>query len=274
MGMDARSGHPSLPVRTGVSAGLGVGARFARGFLLPFRSFGLILTHRKLLRWSIVTGLVSAVLFTGLVVALVAWTGDVLELVWAKPGGWLSVLWYLAAALLFGLLFVVGASTVPTVATAPFLDPISADTERLLGGQVEEGGGLARVLAETANAVGKTVLRIAFLLAGHGLLLLLWLLPGIGQGLWSGCALAWTVLWLAFEYLDIPANRHGFRFRDTVALVRANLAAATGLGLGLYLVLWVPLLNVLFVPVGAVAATALYVELAPGRRAPGTSRDG
>lgn len=259
MGMDARPGHPMLP---------GAG-----GFLLPFRAIGLIVAHPALLRWSLLAGLVSAVLLSVLLGLLVAFTGDLLGLLWAKPTGWLVGVWYVAAALVFGLLFVLGASTVPTVATAPFLDPLSADTERVLGAAPEDIGGLARVVAETANAIGKAILRIALLLAGHAVLLLLWLLPGIGQGLWSAAALAWTVFWLAFEYLDVPANRHGFRFRDTLALVRANAPAAIGLGLGVYLILWVPLLNVFFVPVGAVAATALFVELSAGARV-GNGRSG
>ena len=263
MGMDARPGQPSLPAGPGgAPAGpLSAGARFAHGFLLPFRAIGLILAHRALRRWSLLAGVVSAVLLTGLLVVLVAFTGDLLSAVWARPEGWLRALWYLAAALLFGLLFVLGASTIPTVATAPFLDPLSADTERVLGAAPGEAGGLRRIVGETANAVGKAVLRIGILLAGHLALLLLWLLPGIGQGLWSAAALAWTVFWLSFEYLDVPANRHGYRFRDTLALIRRHGAAATGLGLGVYLVLWVPLLNVFFVPVGAVAATQLFVEL-------------
>lgn len=276
MGMDARPGHPMLPGPGGLGARpgpLSAGSRFAGGFLLPFRAIGLILAHRPLRRWSALAGLVSAVLLAGLLGALVAFTGDLLGVLWAKPAGWLVGLWYLAAALVFGILFVLGASTVPTVATAPFLDPLSADTERVLGAAAEDGGGLGRVLAETVNAVGKAVLRIALLLAGHALLLVLWLLPGIGQGLWSAAALSWTVFWLAFEYLDVPANRHGYRFRDTLALVRANAPAAVGLGLGVYLILWVPLLNVFFVPVGAVAATMLFVQLAPGGR-PGGSGPG
>jgi CysZ protein len=267
MDMDARSAPPSLPGGPARPAGapagpLSAGVRFAGGFLLPFRAIGLILAHRALRRWSLLAGLVSAVLLAALVVGLVAFTGDLLGLIWARPAGWVAAVWYLVAALLFGLLFVLGASTVPTVATAPFLDPLSADTERILGGG-PAGGGLGRMVAETANAVGKAVIRIALLLAGHGALLLLWLLPGIGQGLWSAAALAWTVLWLAFEYLDVPANRHGYRFRDTLRLLWANAPAAAGLGLAIYLVLWIPLLNAFFVPVGAVAATALFVQVAP-----------
>lgn len=265
MGMDARPGQPSRGEGLGVprvpAGPLSAATGFARGFYLPFRAIGMIFSRGRLLRWSAAAALVSALLFAALLGLLVAFTGDLLNLVWTRPEGWLVAVWYVVAALLFGLLFVVGASTLPAVATAPFLDPISADTERSLGLSGEEGGGLGRLLAETANALGKTLLRVFLLLAGHGVLLLFWLLPGVGQAVWSAAALFWSVLWLAFEYLDVPANRHGYRFRDTLALLRRNPGASLGLGLGIYLVLWVPLLNVFFVPVGAVAATALFVEL-------------
>lgn len=236
-------------------------AQLAKGFALPFRAMPLIAKNPALLKLSLVTAAISAALLLVLGVLLVAYTGDLVGVIWAKPSGWLLLLWYPLAVLGFGLLFVLGASTVPTVATAPMLDPLSLATERALAFPTDESGGLLRLAKETMSAVGKALLRLALLYTGHAFLLLLWLLPGVGHAVWSILALFWTVFWLAYEYLDVPANRHGLDFGDVLRLVFTNFAMAMGFGFAVYVILWIPLLNTVFIPVAAVGATMGFVEL-------------
>lgn len=235
--------------------------RLLYGFALPFRAMRLIANCPPLLRLSLVTAAVSALLLLVLAAVLVGFAGDLVGSLWAKPSGWLLLLWYPLAALVFGLLFILGASTVPTLATTPLLDPLSLATERALGLLPDESGGLWRLTKETTRAVGKTLVRLSFLYMGHALLLSLWLLPGVGHALWSVLALAWTVFWLAYEYLDVPANRHGLGFADVLRLIADNLPMAAGFGFAVYAILWVPLLNIVFIPVAAVGATMAFAEL-------------
>lgn len=236
-------------------------ASLATGFALPFRATRLILENPSLRRLSAITGAISAALLVAIGALLFVYTGEIVSMLWDKPEGWLLVLWYPLAALVFGLLFIVGASTVPTIATAPMLDPLSLATEEALSAPLDESGGLARLAKETIRAIGKAITRLAFFYAGHALLLTLWLLPGIGHAVWSVLALFWTVYWLAYEYLDVPANRHGYAFADVLRLVSANFAMAMGFGLAVYCILWIPLLNAVFIPVAAVGATMGFAEI-------------
>lgn len=242
---------------------------FGHGFLLPLRGLRLSLAVPALRRWTLSMVAVTAVSLVLLAIGLALVVPDLLAHLWARPQGWLQVVWYAAALLLFSVALVVGVATVPAVATAPLSDPLVEATERHLGLPGPGAGGLARLAAETVGGVAKALLRVAFLLAGHLLLLPLWLLPGAGHAAWSALSLAWTVFWLVFEYLDLPANRFGYRFGDVIALVRANPAVGAGFGVAVYLLLWVPVLNVLFIPAATVGATILFHELrAAGRAAP------
>lgn len=244
-------------------------ASLARGFALPFRAMKLIRGDRALLELSLVTAAISAIFLVLLGGLLFAYTGEIVAWLWAKPSGWLLLLWYPLAFLAFSIAFIVGASTIPTLATAPMLDPLSLATERALRCEVDETGGLLRFAKETWSAVGKMLLRLALLYTGHLFLLGLWLLPGIGHAAWSILAPAWTIFWLAYEYLDIPANRHGLGFGDVLRLVTDNFALAAGFGLAVHLILWIPLLNTVFIPVAAVGATIGFSELRKAKRLPG-----
>lgn len=236
-------------------------ADLARGFAFPFRAMRLIVSNPTLRRLSAITAAISAVLLLLLFGLLVAYTDDILGLVWVKPSGWWLVLWYPVAFLVFAVLFVVGASTVPTLATAPMLDPLSVATERALGIEGDDAFDLARVIKETLHSMAKTAMRLLLFYVGQAFLLLLWLLPVVGHAAWSVAAVLWTVFWLAYEYLDVPANRYGFGFDAVLGFVRKHFFLAMGLGAAIHLILWVPLLNAVFIPVGAVGATMAFVEL-------------
>jgi CysZ protein len=212
---------------------------------------------------------VTALSLVALFVALFFVVPDALALLWARPAGWWQVAWYAVAVLFFSVALVVGVATVPAVVTAPLADPLVAATERHFRLPAPGGGGIGRFAAETAGGIAKALLRVGLLLAGHALLLPLWLIPGAGHAAWTALSVAWTVFWLVFEYLDLPANRFGYRFREVGAAVRANPAVSAGFGVAVYLLLWVPLLNTLFIPAATVGATLLFHELrAAGRIRP------
>ncbi len=248
-------------------------AHFSWGFSLPLRAGRLILSSRTLRRWSALAIAISVVLLAALVVLLILGTGSIVALIWPKPDDWWLLLWFPLAALVFSLLFVAGGSTIPTIATAPILDRLSEETERLLGFALPAEAGLAKLVRETVGASLKAGMRVAILLAGYALLLLLWLIPGAGPTIWTVGSAIWTIFWIAYEYVDIAANRHDYRFMEVVRAVRGHAFASVGLGSALYLMLLVPLLNVVFIPVGAVSATCFFVELRRSGGLPASRRE-
>lgn len=248
-------------------------AAFGHGFLLPLRGLRLSLTVPALRRWALAAIALTALSLVGLAALLVFAVPTLLAALWATPAGALAVVWWSSAVLLGGLLLAIGAATLPAIVTAPLADPLVAATERHFGLPGPATGGLAQLAAETAGGVLKAVLRVALLLGGHALLLPLWLLPGAGHVAWTALSVAWTMFWLVFEYLDLPANRFGYRFGEVARAVRGNPAVSAGFGAAVYALLWVPVLNTVFVPAATVGATLLFHELrAAGRIAPARER--
>jgi CysZ protein len=222
----------------------------------PLRAFSLIRRTPELWRLSLVAAALCAVAYLGLVVALFAYTPALLGLMWAKPVSlWLVWLWYVAAVTLFAVAFVIGAQTLPVILLSPLGDRLSIATERT---QRQAASGNA--VAEIVRSVYKAILRVALLIGGQLFLLPLWLVPGAGHAAWTVLSAGWSMLWLSFEYVDLTANRHGMGFRAVVSVLGRNLFGTLGLGAALYVLLFVPFVNVFFFPVAVVSGTLFFLE--------------
>ncbi len=108
------------------------------------------------------------------------------------------------------------------------------------------------------TGVAHTLARIVFLLLGLAVLLPLHLIPGMGSVLWTVLGSLWTMIWMAGEHLAAPMTRHLYPFAEVRRMLRERRALCLGFGAGVYLLLWVPVLNTFFLPVAIVAGTLLY----------------
>lgn len=161
----------------------------------------------------------------------------------------LYLLGVLVGTWLFGFLAVLIAS--------PFLGDLSLAVERRHGSGPEAPPGL---LAGAVGALGREGRKLLYHLPRLLGVFLLTLIPVINAAapvLWFLFG-AWT---LAVEFADYPQENRGRPFRDTLALLRANRAAALGFGACATLALAVPLVNFLLVPVAVAGGTVLWLRL-------------
>lgn len=242
--------------------------RFAEGLLLPLRALALMFRSGGVGGRSLLCGILSAILFLAILFGVFWFTEPLLKWIWPKPEGATVGLWWAAAFFLGALLFLVGVLTVPPLLLSPLLDSLSVATEETLGLSAPEEGGIGAFVKESVRSTGKSVARVVLFLVGHGLLLLLWLIPGFGHALWSFASTAWTLFFLACEYLDYAANRHGYGLAEVMRAVLANPGVCFGYALSAYFLLWVPILNLALVPIAVVGATILFVELRRSGRLP------
>src|SRR5216683_2748476 len=127
-------------------------------------------------------------------------------------------------------------------------------------------GGFVR---NSAVAFVHTLARITFLLAGQLVLLSFHLLPVIGSVLWTLVANAWTAGWLAGAYLDAPMARHLYPFRDVQGVIADRFRLCLGFGAAVFVILWIPVVNLFLIPLASVGGTLLYRGLrASGNLAP------
>jgi CysZ protein len=240
------------------SARPGLGDVF-QGLALLGRSLGLIFRSPGLLGLSVLCGVVTLMALGGLLFVLGVYTPDLLGALWTRPEAWWGkALWYLALVLTFALLLVVGVSTVIPVVLAPLQDPLSEKTEELCGDFTAPPFRPGAFLKGIVTSVGHTLARVLLLLAGLGVLLPLHLVPGVGSVAWTVLATLWSMTWMAGEHLAAPMTRHLYPFREVVRTLRARWLLCLGFGAGVYVLLWVPVLNALFLPVAVVGGTLLY----------------
>jgi CysZ protein len=232
---------------------------FFQGLWLPFSALGLIFRSPRLLTLSVISFAVTFASLVGLVWGLVHWTGDLVSLVVAQPVAWWGrALWDVLVAFTFALLLVAGANTFPLLVLSPLQEPLSEATEALCGEQASRPFSMSEFARRSWVAIGHTLARVALLLVGHAVLLLLNLVPGAGHVLWVAASALWTMGWLAVEYLDPPMTRHSYAFQDVRRLVGQRLGLSLGFGAALYVLLWIPVLDFFLIPVAVVGGTLLF----------------
>lgn len=232
---------------------------FFQGLGLLGRAFGLIFRSPKLLLLSTLCAIVTFVSLVGLVVLLWRYTPGLVGSFFARPEAWYGqAAWYLVLTLTFVVLLVVGANTVPPLLLAPLQDPLSEATEEVCGGTPSQPFSLGSFLRGVVTGISHTLARIFFLILGLVVLLPLNLIPVVGSILWTILGSLWSMIWMAGEHLAAPMTRNLYPFSEVRRMLRERRALCLGFGAGVYLLLWVPVLNTFFLPVAIVGGTLLY----------------
>jgi len=241
---------------------------FVRGFLYPLRGLSILRRHKGLARfWLPPIVLTTAALATSITFA-VRHYDDAVELLWRTP---VQANWVVSA--LHGLLsvvaFVVGIGLAMVVSVlfanliaAPFNDALSETVEELETGQPAPPFSFARLVRDLARTLrvelGKLLLYAAIMVP---LWLLSWLVPGIGQLLYLVVGSLFTAIYFAIDYTDWPASRRGMALRERARYLRVRPLMTLGFGFAVGLCLFVPILNLCFMPLAVAGGTRLFLDL-------------
>lgn len=232
---------------------------FITGFSYIPRGLALILRPR-LRRYVILPVLINVVLFISAFVLLLERLGGWLDGLLPSSLAWLSwlILPLLFLALSLGVFYTFGL--VANLIASPFSALLAEQIELQMGGQPPSAGaGLKQTLRSTAIGVMTQLSALAYQLVRLLPLLLLFLVPVVNV-LATSVLIAFSAWMLALGYLSTPMGNHDMSFRAVRETCRGRRALALGLGTGLLLLTWIPLLNLLALPVGTAAATALWTE--------------
>lgn len=230
---------------------------FFAGLALPLRGARLLARSRALRRLSWVAAAVALVAIAAVLAGLVYAVSPGFAALWPPPASTLSrVFWDVArwGVLLAG--FALGVLTLPTLALVPLEEPISEATEDAIGvPRPQRPRG--RYVRGVAVGIAHTAFRLALLWLGQLVLLLLLLVPPLSPT-WAVASTLWTAIWLAGEYCAIPITRRLQPVSEVRRLLWTRRWLCLGFGLALWLLFWVPLLNLVFVPVAIVSGTLLH----------------
>ena len=251
---------------------------FVRGLSYVIRGMRFVyLQHPGLARYW-----VFPIVITGAALALVFYGAgtlhdDLTSLVWGLfpeswndatgfVGGLLSAFRWsleLISGLLITLLGLVLVLLISSVVAAPINDALSEAVEGLLTGEAPPPFSFKQMVADVFRTIRLEILKVLVYVAVVGpMFLASFFLPGLGQVI-SLLGFALTAVYLGIDYIDWPAARRDWSVRDRVAFSRRQLAAVTGFGTGVWVLLFIPLVNLFFMPAAVAGGTMLFVAMAP-----------
>lgn len=267
----------------------GVLDSYLRGAAQPFRGLLFLLRERSLWKYALVPFAIN-LLVVGLALLGLAFVfDDVFAYATAftelpKPSVWYrwldyGLLWLLKW-LVGALLLIVGLALTAllflllgAVIASPFNDVLAERVEALSTGRgrPEPPFSIGALLSDGARSVLEELRKAGFFLVVFLGLLPLNLIPLAGTLLYAAASTTLSAFFLTLEFCDYAMSRRRLVFREKRALLLRHRGAALGFGSVMFLVLAVPLANLLLLPVGVVAGTRLFLELEGSESVPGAS---
>ena len=254
---------------------------FARGLSYAVRGMRFVyVQHPKLARYWVFPILITGLALVAVFYGAGSYYDDLGGALWAlfpeswnETTGWVGGLlgalrWLieLIAGILITLLGLVLVLVLSSLVAAPFNDALSEAVERLLTGEAAPPFSFSRMLADIARTIRLELLKVLLYLALVGpMFLASFVIPGVGQVM-SLVAFALTAAYLGIDYVDWPAARRNWSVRDRVTFTRRQLPAVAGFGTGVWLLLFIPLVNLLFMPAAVAGGTMLFLALEPSER--------
>jgi len=239
-------------------------ADFTSGFFAPLRGFVIVTKNPRLLRHCIFPFLIAFVAVALWMIACVllakagiTWLGglignDVLRWVVYILGALIGVALVIVLALLFFFIFV-------QIIAAPFNAMLAQATESILDCKVPVPE--SDFWRETAGAIRISLVMLIRSIAVTIGLLPVNLIPVVGTIAYVALTMFFNCQALGLEFLDYSLERRYVSFKERLAWVKSHRTAALGLGAGVSLILFLPFVNLFFLPFCVVGGTELFVRL-------------
>ena len=206
---------------------------------------------------------INLLLFIGLISVAVQQFDLLLAAFMPSLPDWLSFLEFLLWPLFTLLVLVIMFFTFTMVANllaAPFNGFLSEKVEAVVRGtDTSPPFYWSELLAMVPRTIGRELRKLAYFLPRALGLLILSLIPGvnlIATPLW----VLFGVWMMAVQYIDYPADNHKLGWNEMLAWLRAKRWQSLGFGGMTYLVLLVPVVNIIAMPAAVAGATLFWVR--------------
>ncbi len=245
-------------------------AGFFRGLGFVFRGARRVYIEEPgLARYWIVPILVTSIALVGSLGLVIAYHGELTNLLWTAPTGddWLSWLgrgahWLLDAllTLVLALVALIGTMLVGSVVAAPFNARLGEVLDERVTGHPTPPFALARVAMDVVRTL---LIEIVFFFVNTILFIASVAAPPAAPVLgFLGLVLAGY--YFAIGYLEIPQVARDRSLGDRWSFFKAHPMAILGYGTGVGLFLFIPIVNLLFMPAAVAGGVLLYAELSAG----------
>lgn len=245
-------------------------ASFLAGTRYPLRAAGFIMRHASLWPFCIAPLLINI----AVVVFFWIWLGELgrewLNQNFPGNGWWSEALRYLMIGIVFVLRLIavlIAFVAVGNIASVPFNDFLSERTEKLTGGPMPDRPFHFWSFLREVGLLGLQELkRLGIYIPIMAGLMVLSFFPPLTP-LTIPAQFAVSAWFLSLEYIAYPLERRGsVMLKQKVNFLRENLPLGLGFGLVMTAMGLVPLVNFFFIPIGVVAGTLLFTDVARGKQ--------
>ena len=228
---------------------------FLIGFGYPWRGLSVLFQPRlrTLAWWPIVINVVLfSVAFYLLIIEVDDWISNLLPdwLAWLEWLLWPLFMLIALVATLFSF------ARITNLIAAPFNARLCRTLMRMRSDDPLTQAAEKQTWRNDLRLIGHEILKLATYLVWFLPLLALSFLPFVGF-LAQVVLVYFTIYWCAVEYLDYPLSEAGTPLRQLRRRIKRQGILALGFGTGQFLLSLTPVLNLVSVPAGVVAATRL-----------------
>lgn len=249
---------------------------FFQGASYPAKAFVFVKKNR-LWSWALAPTVVNVLLLLAFVIVAISWLAPLVNsltnfavpsyvpdflqnvvLFFAKALAW--ILWILIPILVLGvgiILFVLLGQAI----ASPFLDILSEKIEVMLLGQEPVPTTLSSLTRSVVIAIGDVFWTLVYFVVLNIPLLLMHLVPIIGTAIAAGIGFCITALLLAQEFAGLPLARQLVPFPRRFKWIWRHRWLALGFGCSVFVLFFVPGLNLVFLPMASVGGTLLYCDV-------------
>jgi CysZ protein len=176
-----------------------------------------------------------------------------------------EVLFYVLIAVisaLFLVIFFFIFTRVVSAIASPFNDLLSQKTEQLIAGFYEETHvSYLRILKNSTRAIMHAFKILGVYIGLLLLCLLFFVIPVIGQILFTISGAVLSAFMIAYEYFSYPMDRREYTWAMKKEFLKKHKMSALSFGLGCVGVASIPLVNIFFVPAAVIGGTILFLDL-------------
>ncbi len=242
-------------------------ARFFRGMGYFGRGWRVAFGDGRLVPFVLLPAALTVAIAGGGTFLAYRWAADFVARHAAGHGAvWGAVVW------LFVVLFVLATAYVLYVAscllaTAPFAGVLSERAEHVHTGDKVAPQTWREIVALSMRGVGQALLGVMLYLAiAVPLFLLHWVVPVAAPLFWVA-GVVQAALFFAFDAFNEPLHRRGTSFGGKWRFIGTHLSESLGFGVGVALLMMIPLFSIIVTPVAVVGGTLLYLDLTATRAA-------
>ncbi|MBN6711265.1 sulfate transporter CysZ [Haemophilus haemoglobinophilus] len=222
-----------------------------------------LITQKGLRRFVIMPILLNILLLSGLLWLFTSrfstWLESMLTFIpdWLS---WISSILLILAVLMLLCIFYFMFTTLSGFIAAPFNALLAEKVEKMLTGESLVEGSAVDFLKDIPRMLKRELQKLTYSLPKIIGLFLLGFIPVIGQSIIPVLAFLFTVWMIAIQYCDYPFDNHKVSFQSMKNELAQKRTLTLTFGALVTLCTFVPLINLVIIPVAVCGATAMWAE--------------